>query len=102
MDHAKWDSVTTEEHIDRLAPLVGNNSLPFLIELGMEFQTWEQINHRQNEKDLVRLNKNILEEWRFKFCRMRNLKPTLRKIAHAFSNIGKHIKIVDNTLSDLF
>ncbi|VDI37205.1 Hypothetical predicted protein [Mytilus galloprovincialis] len=102
MEPEKWDLVPTEEHIDRLAPLVGKNSLPFLIELDMDFHTWEQISHRQNDRDLVRLNKDILEEWRLKFCRMHSLKPTLRKIAHAFSNIGKNIKIVDNTLSDLF
>ncbi|CAC5393345.1 unnamed protein product [Mytilus coruscus] len=102
MEPQKWDLVPTAEHIDKLAPLVGKNSLPFLIELGMDFHTWEQISHRQNERDLVRLNMDILEEWRFKFCKMHNLKPTLRKIAHAFSNIGKNIKIVDNTLSDLF
>ncbi|VDI33661.1 Hypothetical predicted protein [Mytilus galloprovincialis] len=84
----KWDIVPTEEHIDRLAPLVGNNSLPFLIELGMEFQTWDQITHRQNERDLVRLNKDILEEWRFQFCKMHSLKPTLRNVANAFINIG--------------
>ncbi|XP_052079050.1 uncharacterized protein LOC127717451 [Mytilus californianus] len=98
----KWDKVLTEEHIDRLAPLVGNNSLPFLIELGMEFQTWEQIAHRQNERDLVRLNKDILEEWRFKFCKMHSLKPTLRNIASAFINIGKNVQIVEKTLLDLF
>ncbi|VDI45636.1 Hypothetical predicted protein [Mytilus galloprovincialis] len=102
MEPEKWDLVPTAEHIDRLAPLIGKNSLPFLIELGMDFNTWEQISHRQNERDLVRLNQDILEEWRFKFCRMHNLKPTLRDIARAFSNIGKNIKIVDNTLSDLF
>ncbi|CAC5405102.1 unnamed protein product [Mytilus coruscus] len=98
----KWDMLPTEKHIDRLAPLVGNNSLPFLIELGLDFQTWEQIRHRQTELDLVRLNKDILEEWRREFCRMHGLKPTLRKVAQAFSNIGKHIKMVENTLSDLF
>ncbi|VDI41415.1 Hypothetical predicted protein [Mytilus galloprovincialis] len=98
----KWNIVPTEEHIDRLAPLVGNNSLPFLIELGMEFQTWEQITHRQNERDLVRLNKDILEEWRFQFCKMHSLKPTLRSVANAFMNIGKHVQIVEKTLSDLF
>ncbi|CAG2257185.1 unnamed protein product [Mytilus edulis] len=98
----KWDIVPTEEHIDRLAPLVGNNSLPFLIELGMEFQTWEQIIHRQNERDLVRLNKDILEEWRFQFCKMHSLKPTLRNVANAFINIGKNVQIVEKTLSDLF
>ncbi|CAC5383532.1 unnamed protein product [Mytilus coruscus] len=98
----KWDMILTEEHIDRLAPLVGNNSLPFLIELGMEFQTWEQITHRQNERDLVRLNKDILEEWRFQFCKMHSLKPTLRNIASAFINIGKNVQIVEKTLSVLF
>ncbi|XP_063417514.1 uncharacterized protein LOC134700071 [Mytilus trossulus] len=98
----KWDIVPTEEHIDRLAPLVGNNSLPFLIELGMGFQTWEQIIHRQNKRDLVRLNKDILEEWRFQFCKMHSLKPTLRNVANAFINIGKNVQIVEKTLSDLF
>ncbi|XP_071149229.1 uncharacterized protein [Mytilus edulis] len=102
MEPEKWDLVPTAEHIDRLAPLVGKYSLPFLIELGMDFNTWEQISHRQNDRDLFRLNQDILEEWRFKFCRMHNLKPTLRKIARAFSNIGKNIKLVENTLSDLF
>lgn len=97
----KWDLVPTEEHIDRLAPVIGNNSLAFLIELGMEFQTWEQMNHRQNERDLVRLNKEILEEWKTTFCRLHTLKPTLRKIAQAFSNIGKNIKIVENSILDL-
>ncbi|XP_063417296.1 uncharacterized protein LOC134699811 [Mytilus trossulus] len=98
----KWDLVPTEEHIDRLAPLIGNNSLQFLIELEMEFKTWEQIMYRHTiERDLVKLNKDILEEWKTKFCKMHSLKPTLRKIAQAFSNIGKHIQIVENTLSDL-
>ncbi|XP_063411539.1 uncharacterized protein LOC134694458 [Mytilus trossulus] len=96
-----WDLVPVDEHIDRLAPLVGNNSLPFLIELGMEFQTWEQICYRQNERDLVRLNKDIFEEWRNKFCTKHSLKPTLRTIAQAFSYIGKSVQIVENTLSDL-
>ncbi|XP_063417563.1 uncharacterized protein LOC134700124 [Mytilus trossulus] len=102
MQHEMWDLVPTAEHIDRLAPLVGKHSLPFLIELGLDFHTWEQICHRQNQRDLVRLNQDILEEWRFKFCRKHNLKPTLRKIARAFSSIGKNIKLVENTLSDLF
>ncbi|XP_071148100.1 uncharacterized protein [Mytilus edulis] len=98
----KWDVVLTEEHIDRLVPLVGNKSLPLLIELGMDFHTWERISHKQNERDLVRLNKDILEEWSNKFCRMHNLKPTLRTIAQSFSNIGKNVKIVENALLDLF
>ncbi|CAG2205353.1 unnamed protein product [Mytilus edulis] len=102
MEPEKWDLVPTAEQIDRLAPLVGKNSLPFQIELGMDFHTWEQISYRQNERALVRLNRDILEEWRFQFCKMHSLKPTLRKIAHAFSNINKNIKIVENTLSDLF
>ncbi|XP_052065807.1 uncharacterized protein LOC127705519 [Mytilus californianus] len=51
----KWDFEPSEEHFDRLAPLVGNNSLPFLIELGMEFKSWEQIKFRQKERDLVNL-----------------------------------------------
>ncbi|CAG2252824.1 unnamed protein product [Mytilus edulis] len=98
----KWDLVPTEEHIDRLAPLIGNNSLQFLIKLEMELKTWEQIMYRHTiERDLVKLNKDILEEWKIKFCKMHSLKPTLRKIAQAFSNIGKHIQIVENTLSDL-
>ncbi|CAG2210854.1 unnamed protein product [Mytilus edulis] len=97
----KWDIVPTEEHIDRLAPLIGNSSLHFLIELDMKFETWEQICYRQADRDLVRLNKNILEEWRNQFCRSHNLKPTLRKIGQAFSNVGKHVKMVENTLSDL-
>ncbi|CAC5384010.1 unnamed protein product [Mytilus coruscus] len=36
----KWDLVLTEEYIDRLAPLIGDNSLQFLIELEMGFHTW--------------------------------------------------------------
>ncbi|VDI15568.1 Hypothetical predicted protein [Mytilus galloprovincialis] len=98
----KWDVVPTEEHIDRLVPLVGNKSLQFLIELGMDFHTWERISHKQIERDLVRLNKDILEEWSSKFCRMHSLKPTLRTIAQSFSNIGKNVKIVENALLDLF
>ncbi|VDI23309.1 Hypothetical predicted protein [Mytilus galloprovincialis] len=98
----KWDVIPTEEHIDRLVPLVGNKSLPFLIELGMDFHTWERISHKQHERDLVRLNKDILEEWSNKFCRMHSLKPTLRTIAQSFSNIGKNVKIVENALLDLF
>ncbi|XP_076088939.1 uncharacterized protein LOC143059344 [Mytilus galloprovincialis] len=98
----KWDVVPTEEHIDRLVPLVGKQSIQFLIELGMDFHTWERISHKQNERDLVRLNKDILEEWSNKFCRMHSLKPTLRTIAQSFSNIGKNVKIVENALLDLF
>ena len=61
-DPAKWDSVLTDEEVDKLAPLLGGDSLPFLVELGMDFQTWEQISHRQLERDLVKINRDILEE----------------------------------------
>ncbi|VDI58011.1 Hypothetical predicted protein [Mytilus galloprovincialis] len=71
----KWDLIATEEHLDRVAPLVGNKSLPFLVELGMEFKTWEQIKYRQKEKDLVKLNRDILQEWRSVFCVSYQLKP---------------------------
>lgn len=98
----KWDMLLTEEHTDKLAPLVGNNSLQFLIEIGMEFKTWEQISHRQTELDLVKLNNDILEEWRTNFCRMHGIKPTLRKVAQAFCNIGKDVKIVESTLYESF
>ncbi|CAG2206486.1 unnamed protein product [Mytilus edulis] len=66
----KWDIVPTEKHIDKLAPLIGNNSLKFLIELEMEFNTWERINFRHTvERDLVKLNREILEEWRNTFVK---------------------------------
>ncbi|VDI58101.1 Hypothetical predicted protein [Mytilus galloprovincialis] len=94
----KWDRVLTEKHIDRLAPLIGNNSLPFLIELDMAFQTWEQISHRQNKRDLVGLNTDILAEWRTKFCQTNGPKPTLRAIALAFHNIGKNRKFIEEVL----
>ncbi|XP_063411632.1 uncharacterized protein LOC134694548 [Mytilus trossulus] len=74
MEPEKWDMVPTAEHIDRLAPLVGKYSLPFLIELGMDLNTWEQISHRQHIRDLVRLNQDILEEWRFKFLSVSSCK----------------------------
>ncbi|CAC5383605.1 unnamed protein product [Mytilus coruscus] len=51
-----WDLLPTEEQLDRLAPLIGNNSLAFLVELGMEFATWEQIRFKQNDRDLAKLN----------------------------------------------
>lgn len=94
----KWDRVLTEKHIDKLAPLIGNNSLPFLIELDMAFQTWEQISHRQNKRDLVGLNTDILAEWRTKFCQTNGPKPTLRAIALAFHNIGKNRKFIEEVL----
>lgn len=92
----------TDEHLDRVAPLVGNNSLPFLVELGMEFQTWEQIKYRQRELDLIKLNRDILQEWKYVFCPLHSIKPTLRYIGQAFNNIGKNIRIIENVLADLF
>ncbi|XP_071148783.1 uncharacterized protein [Mytilus edulis] len=98
----KWDVALTEKHIDRLAPLIGKNSLHFLIELEMEFKTWEQISHSHiTERDLVKLNKDILEKWRTDFCKERGLKPTLRIIAQAFKNIDKDIQIVEQSLSNM-
>jgi hypothetical protein len=40
----------TDEFIDKLAPLVGSQSLPFLLELDMTFQDWEQIKYKQSER----------------------------------------------------
>ncbi|VDI00786.1 Hypothetical predicted protein [Mytilus galloprovincialis] len=97
----KWDLVPSDEHFDKLAPLVGNNSLAFLIELRMEFETWEQIQFRQNDRDLVKLNLQIMQEWK-RFCNLKTIRPSLRHIGQAFINIGKHIKIVENALADFF
>ncbi|CAC5375220.1 unnamed protein product [Mytilus coruscus] len=97
----KWDLVPTEEHLDRVAPLVGNNSLPFLVELGLEFRTWEEIKYRQRERDLVKLNRHILQEWKSNFCSLHNIRPSLRDIGKAFNNIGKNIRIIENVLADL-
>ncbi|CAG2246719.1 unnamed protein product [Mytilus edulis] len=97
----KWDMETTEEHFDRLAPLVGNNSLAFLVELGMEFQTWEQIRFKQSDRDLVKLNRDILQEWKT-ICNINTIRPSLRHIGQAFNNIGKNIKIVEHLLADFF
>lgn len=94
--------VPTEEHLDRMAPLVGNNSLSFLVELGMGFQTWEQIKYRQNERDLVKLNRDILLEWKSEFCSSYNIRPSLRHVAQAFNNIGTNIKTIESVLADLF
>jgi len=93
----KWDLVLTDEYIDKLAPLVGSQSLQFLLELDMTFQDWEQIKYRQSERDLIRLNCDILEAWK-KNCYKCNLRPALRDIGRAFGNIGKHIEIIENTL----
>ncbi|XP_076116511.1 uncharacterized protein LOC143083986 isoform X1 [Mytilus galloprovincialis] len=95
-----WDYEPSEEHFDRLAPFVGNNSLPFLIELGMEFKTWEQIRFRQKERDLVKLNRDIMQEWKSTFCNLHAIRPSLRHIGQAFNNIGKNIKIIENVLAD--
>lgn len=81
-----------------MALLIGNKSLPFLVELGMNFQTWQEINHRQQDRDLVKLNRDILNEWKSKFCKTNNVKPTMRKIAQAYKNIGKDVKVIKNTL----
>lgn len=98
----KWDVVPTEEHLDRIAPLVGNSSLPYLVELNMEFEIWEQIKYRQKENDLVKLNRDILQEWKSEFCLLNNIRPSLRLVGQAFNNIGKNIRIIENVLADLF
>ncbi|XP_071150393.1 uncharacterized protein [Mytilus edulis] len=95
----KWDMETTVEHFDRLAPLVGNNSLAFLVELGMKFQKWEQIRFKQSGRDLVKLNRDILQEWKT-FCNINTIRPSLRHIGQAFNNIGKNIKNVEHLLAD--
>ena len=99
LEPEKWDLVLTDEYIDKLAPLVGSTSLQFLLELDMTFQDLEQIKHRQSERDLIRLNCEILEAWK-RNCNTYNVRPTLRDIGRAFGNIGKHIKIIANTLLD--
>ena len=99
MEPEKWDRVLTDEYIEKLAPLVGRQSLQFLLELDMTFQDWEKINYRQSERDLVQLNCDILEAWK-KNCNKYNVRPTLRDIGRAFGNIGKHIKIIESTLFD--
>jgi hypothetical protein len=35
--------VLTDKFIDKLAPVVGSQSLQFLLELDMTFKDWEQI-----------------------------------------------------------
>ena len=99
MEPEKWDRVLTDEYIDKLAPLVGSQSLQFFLELDMTFQEWEQIKYRQSERELVCLNCDILEAWK-QNCYKCDVKPTLRDIGRAFGNIGKHIKIIENTLFD--
>ena len=99
LEPEKWDLKLTDEFIDKLAPLVGSQSLEFLLELDMTFQDWEQIKHKQSERDLVQLNCDILEAWK-QNCYKHNVRPTLRDIGRAFGNIGNHIKIIENTLFD--
>ena len=99
LEPEKWDIVLTDKFIDKLAPLVGSQSLQFLLELDMTLQDWKQIKYRQSERDLVRLNCAILEAWK-RNCYKYSVRPTLRVIGRAFGNIGKHIKIIENTLFD--
>ncbi|VDI41692.1 Hypothetical predicted protein, partial [Mytilus galloprovincialis] len=66
-DPEKWDLVPTDEDIDKMAPLIGNNSLLFLVELGMDLEIWATINYRQMKRDLVQLNRDILDEWKTTF-----------------------------------
>ena len=99
-DPEKWDQIVTEEHIDKLSFLIGSDSLLFLVELGMEFQTWKQISYKQTERDLVKLDRDILEEWRFRFCPSKNIRPSLRHVGEAFHNTGKDTRLVTNILFD--
>ena len=99
MEPEKWDLELTDKYIDKLAPLVGSQSLQFLLELDMTFQDWEQIKHRQSERDFVRLNCDFMEAWKRNSYK-HSVRPTLRDIGRAFSNIGKHIKIIEKTLFD--
>ncbi|CAC5383621.1 unnamed protein product [Mytilus coruscus] len=98
----KWDLEPTKEHFDRLTPLVGNNSLALLVELGMDFQTWEHMRYRQMQRDLAKLNLDILQEWKTTFCTKHNIRPFLRHIGQAFKNIGKDIRIIENVLAAFF
>ncbi|VDI44185.1 Hypothetical predicted protein [Mytilus galloprovincialis] len=75
----------------RMATLIGNKSLFFLVELGMDLKIWDKINYSQMKRDLVKLNKDILDEWRVNFCRANNVRPTMRMIAHAYKSIGKDV-----------
>ncbi|CAC5415906.1 unnamed protein product [Mytilus coruscus] len=96
-DPEKWDLVPSDEDIDKMAPFIGNKSLFFLVELGMDLETWDIINHRQTKRDLVKLNKDILDEWRLN-CKANNVRPTMRMIAQAYKSIGKDIRVLENTL----
>ncbi|VDI08090.1 Hypothetical predicted protein [Mytilus galloprovincialis] len=114
-----WDSLPTDELLDRLAPLIGNNSLLFLVELGMAFSTWEQIRYKQNDRNLVKLNRDILQEWRTTFCNLKSIKPSLRHIgstagtrkeekpgldvdlAKSLKNFFKDIKFVQHNIQQM-
>ncbi|XP_071181289.1 uncharacterized protein [Mytilus edulis] len=96
-DPEKWDLVPSDEDIDKMAPLIGKKSLFFLVELGMDLETWDTINHRQTKRDLVKLNKDILDEWML-ICNVKNVRPAMRMIAQAYKSIGKDIRVLENTL----
>ncbi|XP_063448209.1 uncharacterized protein LOC134727752 [Mytilus trossulus] len=96
-DPEKWDLVPSDEDIDKMAPLIGKKSLFFLVELGMDLETWDTINHRQTKRDLVKLNKDILDEWML-ICKVKNVRPAMRMIAQAYKSIGKDIRVLENTL----
>ncbi|XP_052072652.1 uncharacterized protein LOC127710739 [Mytilus californianus] len=97
-DPEKWDMVPSDEDIDIMAPLIGNKSLFFLVELGMDLKIWDKINYSQMKRDLVKLNKDILDEWRLNFCKANNVRPTMRMIAHAYKSIGKDVRVIETTL----
>ncbi|CAG2256734.1 unnamed protein product [Mytilus edulis] len=89
-DPEKWDMVPSDEDIDKMATLIGNKSLFLLVELGMDLKIWDKTNYSQKKRDVVKLNKDILDEWRVNFCKANNVRPTMRMIAHAYKkNIGK-------------
>lgn len=81
-----------------MAPLIGNKSLLFLVELGMDLEIWATINYRQMKRDLVQLNRDILDEWKTTFCTVNNIKPTLRMIAQAYKHIGNDVKVIEHNL----
>ncbi|CAC5359923.1 unnamed protein product [Mytilus coruscus] len=97
-DPEKWDMVPSDENIDIMAPLIGNKSLFFLVELGMDLKIWDKINYSQMKRDLVKLNKDILDEWRLYFCIANNVRPTMRMIAQAYKSIGKDVRVIETTL----
>ena len=88
------DRIPTDEDIDRLAPVVGADSLHFLVELGLEFQDWDQIEYRCG-RDLVHTNRTILNVWKEKCENGPGVRPTMRTIYKAFANIGKSQRVVE-------